>query len=394
MKKLVLVLVLQFIFFINFQTTAQTNTREGTTGVNFFSQGYGINLLNSSGASSIFNDVSNLGFMNPASISEFENYSLGISYQFNTNIDEAWIADIGFDRVYDFYPQSFGGIAKWNDFSFGLGFGQKYNGSVDIGEIAITTVQNPEGTGEFITPIIENVIHTYSVSASYSFKELLKTQNEFSLGFRYNLNRFNKYDEIGDLIGKAEDYFHSFNIGLFSSLKLDENRNLSFGLSYETISDFNAKFEVNSELLQDPDPNNPPSYTEVEQYLVGSTPAELKLGYSIDASSELKFQTDLTAVFWESSTEYLKDQIEFSTSVVYSFNEQFASSVGFYFTDYKYKENYYSQLNSELNAFFITAGLNLKYENFYFDLAIADSHLLSGDFRKQTIFKLAIGVCL
>ena len=71
--------------------------------------------------------------MNPASISEFENYSLGFSYQFNTSIDEAWIADFGTSRVYNFYPQSVGGIVKWNDLTFGLGFGQKYNGTLDIG---------------------------------------------------------------------------------------------------------------------------------------------------------------------------------------------------------------------------------------------------------------------
>ncbi len=125
MKKLVLLLVIQFIISSISGTLPQTNSREGSTIVSFLPQGYGIKLLNSYGTSSILNDVSNLGFMNPANISDFENYSLGFSYQFNTSIDEAWIADFGTSRVYNFYPQSAGGIVKWNDFTFGLGFGQK-----------------------------------------------------------------------------------------------------------------------------------------------------------------------------------------------------------------------------------------------------------------------------
>jgi len=392
MKNLVLLLVLSNSIFL----FSQTNIRQGTSRAIFFPQGYGIKLLNSTGTSSIINDVSNTGFMNPASISEFENYSIGLSYKFNTNINEAWIADIGISRAYNFYPQSVGGVIKWNKFAFGLGFGQKYNESLDIGEIQITTPSNPYGTGEFITPIIEKSIHNYSLSVNYSFDELLQAKNKFVLGFRYNLNRFKEYDEIGELVGEAEDFFHSFNFGLFSSFSLDKERNISFGLSYATKSDFEAKFETNSDIIQapDPDPIRPPAYTQVEQYLIGSTPAELKIDCGVDVTSSLKFLLNLTTIFWNAQTNNVKDQVEFSTSALYTFNEQFSSSLGFYVTDYKLKETYFSQLNTELNAFFITAGLKVKLNQFSVDLAIADSHLFSGDFRKQTIGKLAIVVQL
>ena len=104
-------------------------------------KGFGINLLNSSGNSSIDNDISNIGFMNPAAISNFDNYSFGFSYQFSSNIDEGWIADIGTSRKNDWMPQSAGAVFKFDDFSFGLGFGQKYNGSLDFDPIPITTSQ-------------------------------------------------------------------------------------------------------------------------------------------------------------------------------------------------------------------------------------------------------------
>ncbi|MCK7520257.1 MAG: hypothetical protein MZV64_22510 [Ignavibacteriales bacterium] len=40
-------------------------------------------------------------------------------------------------------------VIKFDDFSFGLGFGQKYNGSLDFDPIPITTSQYPDGTGEY-----------------------------------------------------------------------------------------------------------------------------------------------------------------------------------------------------------------------------------------------------
>ena len=88
--------------------------------------------------------------MNPAAISNFNNYSSGFSYQFSSSIDEAWIADIGTSRKNDWMPQSAGAVFKFDDFSFGLGFGQKYNGSLDFDSIPITTSQYPDGTGEFL----------------------------------------------------------------------------------------------------------------------------------------------------------------------------------------------------------------------------------------------------
>jgi hypothetical protein len=42
----------------------------------------------------------------------------------------------------------------------------------------------------------------------------------------------------------------------------------------------------------------------------------------------------------------------------------------------------------------MTAGFKFNYDNFSVDLAIADSHLFSGDYRKQTIGKLSLGINL
>lgn len=398
MKKLVLFFVLLFIIFSISETPAQTSTREGPTVISFLPQGYGIKLLNSSGTSSILNDVSNLGFMNPASISEFQNYSLGFSYQFNTSIDEAWIADFGTSRVYNFYPQSAGGIVKWNDFTFGLGFGQKYNGTLDIDPVEITTIEDPDGTGEYFEVKQETMIHSYSITASYSFKELLQTSYDLTLGFRYSLNYLNRYDEIWQVTGSATDYSANIAAGLIYKINFDDQRQLIIGASYESKTDFDAKYEVDNStlILYDPEDTTNAHIPAAQSdfYLIHNLPDELRIDLAFDAASDLKLLANLTSVFWATETNSLKDQMEFSTSALYRINEMFTPSLGFYITDCEYTDTFYSRLNEGLNALFMTAGLKFNYDNFSADLAIADSHLFSGDYRKQTIGKLSLGINL
>lgn len=388
MKKLVL-------FFVLISCTISISQSNKSYAI-LLPQGYGISLLNSSGTSSIFNDVSNIGFMNPASISGFNNYSFGISYQASTTIDEAWIADLGTGRVYNFYPQSFGGTVKLDNFTFGLGFGQKYNGTLETGPILITTTQDPDGTGEYLDIIQETSIHCYSLSAAYSLKELLDISNDLSFGVKFSLNRFHRYDEFGSEILKATDYSPNFVFGISSVFPLDDVRKLSIGLSFETETSFEADIEFEGSLIviSDIDPNRPPNYVQVKPALVSQTPAELKFDSAIDATQNLKILINLTSVFRKTETNNVKDQFEFSASSAYQINEMFTPSIGFYYSDYKFENNYYSQLNSELNSFFITTGLKMKIEKINLDLAIADSHLFSGDFRKQTIGKLAVGIIL
>ena len=170
------------------------------------------------------------------------------------------------------------------------------------------------------------------------------------------------------------------------------------GASYESKTDFEAKYEVDNStvILYDPE-DTTNTYIPAEQndfYIIHDLPDELRIDLAFDAASDLKLLANCTSVFWKSETNFLKDQIELSFSAVYMINEMFTPSLGFYITDCEYTDNFYSRLNEGLNALFMTAGLRFNYENFSADFAIADSHLFSGDYRKQTIAKLSLGINL
>ena len=390
MKKLVL-----FIVLVNSINSFSQTSREND--LILFPQGYELKLLNSSGNSSIFNDVSNIGFMNPASIAEFDNHSFGISYQASTSIDEAWIADFGMNRVYNFYPQSFGAVGKYQGFTFGLGFGQKYNGTKEIGPIRVTTVQDPDGTGEFFNIVEENSIHNYSVSAAYSFQEILESDFDFSFGLKYSLNRFHQYVNIWETKINSTGYYSSFAFGLTSKFNLDEQRELQIGVSYESANRFKADIEYEN----NPNPilhyldstGNHNNYAVVNSSLLYTSPSELNFDLALDANEELRLLTNLNINFWEKANSNMDTQIAYAFSACYKVNEVVLTSFGFYYTDYRYENNYYD-LDGKFYTVFLTGGLKININRFTFDLALADSHLFSGDYTKQTIGKLAFGINL
>lgn len=357
-------------------------------------QGYGIKLLSSTGTSSIINDISNLGFMNPASISRFDNYTAGLSYQQSSSIDEAYILSIGFSRIHNWYPQSFGGTVKWNKLSFGLGFGQKYNGTLDFGKTPIATFNNPDGTGAFIQPVFKSTIHTYSISTAYSLTELFQSNNNLSLGIRFNLNRFHQNEEIYNIGVKATTLFSNVTIGLLYEHTYSDYRKLRIGLSYESNSKFKAEIEVHSQQLQPQIDSLPPiNYVPVTNYYVGKIPTELRFDLAADITTNFLLYSNLTTVFWKTSENNLKDQIEFSTGVAFKISEKFSTGIGIYYSDRNYEEDIF-RLNSKFEVLFLTTGLKYSFKFFYIDLSIADSHFFSGEFRKQTIGKLSVGIIL
>lgn len=359
-------------------------------------QGFGINLLNSSGNSSIDNHISNIGFMNPASLSNFDNYSFGLSYQLNSDLDEGWIAGIGVKRINDLMPQSAGAVIKLDDFSFGLGFGQKYNAELLFDPIPITTTTNPDGTGEFINVEYRTRVQSYSLSASYSFSEIFGESSSLEIGFRYSYNHLNFYEKLWEMTINESDNLGSYAVGFQYSNRISNNRMLRVGFSYEIEPDYEKVYEYDNGLIYVYDPDSTgriPAYINSKYNLVGSVPDKFNLDVSADLSESFRLNAMITGVLWEADNDYIKNQLEFSASGIYRINEMFAPSFGFYYTDKNFDEDFFD-INEKMDALFFIGGLRFNYDILSADLAIADSHLFSGDFRKQTIGKLAIGVQL
>lgn len=392
MKNILLVILTSIITIISSQLSlAQGNVKE--TSPALLPQGFGIPLLNSKGISGIFSDVSNVGSMNPASLYQQKKYSFAFSYQFQNSIDEAYVYDIGTSRIKNYLPQSIGGVIHSNDVSLGIGFSQKYNGSLDFDPIPITTVTEPEGTGEFFVPEYENVLFNYALSVGYQLKDILVDNSNLSFGIKYILNSFYSYEGILSVSAKSSLLGSTFEFGSVFHYDLNVYQSIGFGVSYSTSTEMNDEVKFNGiDNLNFPDSGRiiiiPSDFV-----MVLSIPSELNFDLYFKPTNDFTLLGRINNIFWSSSNENVKDQFAFSLSAMYTFNPTFDASFGIYYTNKEYIQDTFD-LNENLYAFYFTTGLSIKINIFKIDLALADSHLFSGEVWKQTIGKIGLGIQL
>jgi len=154
----------------------------------FLPQGYVLESLNGYGFShGVISTISNISSGNPASLSDFQRLSLGVSGQYDTKINTAWIAGIGYQRVENKRPQSAGFVLPHKNFRLGFGISQKYSTALDFGEVEITTVEEPEGTGETFNVTHNTFVQSKSALIAYSLQNVFSNE-KISVAVQYNIN--------------------------------------------------------------------------------------------------------------------------------------------------------------------------------------------------------------
>lgn len=379
-------LVLFFLLIFSANIFPVDGFRVGTTSTSSFSfpSGYGIRLLNGFGNSGIYNNTANLGFMNPASIINLPDYSIGLSYQISTPVyyPEPF-DDMSLPRVYNFIPQSFGAVYHYDDLSFGLSLGQEFNSGFEFGDIQVTTTQYPDGIGTVYTPQIENTIEKYSLSFAYNLRENIFRDAEVSIGLRYNLNRLHGFEKILNFEANNSIFGSSIDLALLCKMELFE-----LGVMFKTGTSFSSLNE-NNRLTQLGNPGGTYKIETLET--IFNTPPELSIDALFQIENNLKLSAKIDNIFWSTSNSFMDHQLDASSNLIFNFSDRLTGSAGLLLSNCFIDENY---VKNDYNALFIMAGLILNYESFLIDFSLADSHLISGDLRKQTIGKLAIGITL
>ncbi len=387
MKKVILLFL--FIIFTTINIYSQITYEHPVV---FLPQGFAIQTLSSLGTSNIVNDISNISSINPAAINEFNKISGGISYLFQSKIDEAYVAGIGHNRIQDFTPQSFGILFPFNELTIGVGMRQRYNSELDFGQIPITTMEQPDGTGEYFRAIYKTNVYSYSFILSYLSDNFLGQGNDLSLGFKLDYNRLHEYEEIWKMSNNIVSNSFSWSAGFTYKIAFGEKKAFKLGISYESSVEFSKLFTYeNSQLnLVTPDSNIRYVMINPNYLLKGNIPGELKFDFNINPVSNLNLCTSVNYIFWSSIADNFNNQFEFAENIIYSPNNSLSASAGIYTTGRKFNQDYFG-INNELHAFFLTAGIKINFNYFDVNLALADSHLLSGDAYKQTIGKFGIG---
>lgn len=352
-------------------------------------QGFGIPYLNSTGNSAIINNVTNVGIINPASISNFKNLSFGLSYQFNPEIEKGWLNDSPVKRNNQSLPQSVGAAYKFDNLSFGLGLNQQYNTKTEYNWNS--SGYDPQDITEF-----EGNVYSYSAIAAYSFSELFKQNSRLDLGLNITYNQVNFSQNDQDRLIELTDNAINFIFGIQYIVKNDEGRETSLGISYITNTKFESNYQTQSGMtvvIRKSDSYLSINNVQAENIISGNIPDKFNLDLAVDISSSIKLLASGTGIFWEKDNNRLNDQFEFSLGSVYKINDMFSPAFSIYYTGRNYELGFFD-LNQKFDAVFLIGGLKINYGIFSSDLVIADSHLISGDYRKQTIGKLAIGINL
>jgi hypothetical protein len=357
-------------------------------------QGFVLEGLSGCGsAKSTLSTAADIGSGNPAIISDFKRPSIGISEQFETKIYPAWYAGIGFKRGRTFLPQSAGLIVPFGNWRFGAGFSQRYNSIMDYGEMSVTTVDHPEGTGEVFSALNETHIQSYSFLSETT---LYSQENGWlNIGGRFSIDRLSYLSKIWREHAHAVDYEVSWSAGFRYDLRIDSVY-LKIGMFFERGSRFrtNASYS-GTELLQpidiSEDGNNPSIRVQSNEWpVVANVPSRLHAGVFLGSAKSTFITLDYTQFSMGQAIELFQDSRQVAGSACLRFLRFMTVSVGFLSSETHsvYASYYPLESLSPPSVLYFTAGCIWHVANFELDLALATSkNTETNPLYRQTLLK-------
>ena len=386
MKRMITLSVLLFILIGSAASSAQERP-EISNWILEVPQGFVLESLCGYGYNNTtINTVSNISNTNPANMLDYNRFSIGISYQVESKVKKSLFADIDHYRKNLAFPQSFSLILPFNKIRLGLGFNQKYNSEKDYGEITVAAVDTSNPPRYFKIGTVNGFktcfLFDYSLFFGYAFKNIISDNDNFDLGMKigfYRLfleNRLIEKNIIPEYQDNDYSYIEShtyseFGFAIGMKYRLE---NLQIGLVYERGKNFNQKAK--------------------KYYQMGRLPDKWSAGILLKLSNQMNIAGGLNYVVLDNLiNDYsggVQNQFEPYGSIIYQFTEKVAFSTGYFHTDYRYRGSS-DFLTDRFNAWYFTAGFLYSLKLVDVDLALADSHLFSGEWRKQTIIKIGLG---
>ncbi|MFA6977715.1 MAG: hypothetical protein WC209_00210 [Ignavibacteriaceae bacterium] len=348
--------------------------------------------------------IENISSSNPASLANFDSALVGISYQYVSTQNPGWQGDIMHKRAYPFLPQSVGAIYPLDNLRIGIGISQRYNSLLNSGEMRVTTIAQPDGTGETFTATDKTLVIAFSNLYSYSFPSLFHKNDLLSFGLQFNLDRMDYLAKIWYAEGKAGGIKTSFSIGLHYKFEKRLHPGLfEIGFFFEKGSSFKEEIKTNNvsnlvlvDVEIDTSQHLNPAILPRIFDLITKTPDKLNYGFIYSPESMLHFSLNSRTVYWNKIHSEWQNCSEFSCSVIFDYSKTARFSFGLLSSNPQITNNrFYSQdANENMKAIYVTFGLHIERHRYIYDLSLADSHNYSGAWRKHTILKGAIAVKL
>jgi len=346
---------------------------------------YTLSLMSGYGNSGLLNDVSNIGAINPAALQNF-NKAIGLSYQFNTRIQNPWISGYQ-ERINQNIPQSIGIAFPLSCFEIGLSMHQKFNTSFMLYTDQITLSSYPDAPKYTEYMDFNRVLFNYSISFSYTLPEFIKN-SFFTIGIRYGFNNYLFHETINSAHLNESFYKSDYAIGSVYTLRKEENDYLQLGLYYESALSLSKTAHFDGD-LQTMFFGEIPQFINPNIILNADFPPTLRFDFNFSPSNKIKLLGSISDVYWSTIDDLMKNEMEYSGSFEYLINKLISASVGFNYLERKYSENSI-EIIEYVNEMFITAGILIRYGNINLHLAIAEGQLIKNKSIEQTIFNTSI----
>lgn len=348
--------------------------------------------------------IENISSSNPASLINFDSALVGISYQCVSTQNPGGQGDIMHKRADPLLPQSLGAVYRLDNLRIGIGVSQRYNSLLDFGEMKVTTIAQPDGTGETFTATDKTLVIAFSNLYSYSFPSLFHKNDLLSLGLQFNLDRMDYLAKIWHTEGKAGGFNTSFSVGLHYKFEKRLHPGLfEIGFFFEKGSSFKEELKTNNVLnlvLVDVEIDtsqhlNPVILPRIFD-LITKTPDKINYGFIYSPESMLHFSLNSRTVYWNKIRSGWKNCSEFSCSIIFDYSKTARFSFGLLSSNPQIEDNVYNSktINENMKAIYVTLGLHIEKHRFIYDFSLADSHNYSGAWRKHTILKGAIAIKL
>ena len=329
-----------------------------------------------------------LGCSNPAALVDLQR-GLGLSYQYDTKIAPAWLDIIGYQRKIDPIPQSVGLSVPIKNLHLGLAMNQIYTAETLYDNLTATLItQNAQGyidtVGITTFEKNENTI-LYSLITTYDFNQLFHSNQSIYFGFQVNYYKYSLYeninthyyaDSLDDLNSGINKKIDAFNltVGIRYSINNNFFKRINIGTYYETPVRLKKAF--NDE--------------DFNCILLAEIPDKIHGGMYFETPCGLLFSGNLSYLFWKNTVYSVKNQPELAVNTGFPVRRNLIISGGAFYTDYR-RTDFTDKENDKFRAIYLMLGGIYHFRDFTLELTCADSHLFSGEYRQQTIFKTGIG---
>lgn len=289
------------------------------------------------------------------------------------------------DLTAGFQPVQYAGVAfrPGNQITLGAFYARPTRYEIEPGRIGITTEDHPEGTGEFIEPLMKREQTSIGLAIATAFGK------KFLLGGGVEWRRSSLRENMINTAGEGDAGAVRFSAGAIMQVS-HWHIGLSAQTKYKASGDVTfapALPLVNITIPSDQLGNQRPIVVRAEGFRFSAEePATIRLGLMTpDIFDRLHFSADAEYKSFEKNAPIKRWQFYGGGNVTLT------PALHWRFGAFTFTKDYSAFIEGPHSEVFWTTGAALELSQFRFSASFMDSDLLTKDFVGQQFFSIAVG---